>query len=509
MTASTDLGPAGRPFVEPTVFGEGSLERTPTVVDRGAIVLVFLALAGLALGVGLFVGLGEPVVAVSAALGLPVLATIVRYPFAAILLWVGVMPFFIQTETITPHPAFWILHRMMIPAALGLVLVYHGLGQIRSKLRFTTADVAILLFLGIGVANVLLLSDNPARMIVAFYDRLAVPMLAFWLIRALHPTQRDLQRLALTGAILVLVQAAIGILSLSAPGLLPEAWLGRAGERTVGSFGAPGPFTVTLVFFSLLAAHYALAGSGRRPRLFLLAALAAGLFAVFISFQRGGWLGAAVGFSALAVVHSRATARLAIAAILVGVVLALGPLAAEFQFATERLQEGSTINARLVTFDAAVQMVEDRPATGFGYGQFEKFDEQYKRSLGDIGLTEGGSLHNAWLGLAAENGIPSVVIYAIPALYLFLRTLRARGRVSRSGFMGGAMLIIVWGAVLDIFVVSNTMDMLHSSAWGTMLAWIGLGLIAVQLDQLPDRVQRTSSRVLDRLALPHARRAVR
>jgi O-antigen ligase len=480
--------------------GSGPLSVTRGVADwqsRTTLVGVLVALAaGLALAAGVFVATGRPAIAVGAAAALPVLAWILRYPFGAVLIWILAMPFFIQVETTTPHPAFYVVHRLMILAVLGLVLVYHGIGQFRTRLRPSMVDVAILVFLGLGVANVLLLADNPARMMIAFYDRLIVPFLMFWLIRAIDPGQRDIQRLAIVGAIAVGIQAAIGILSWVAPAVLPPAWLGRAGERTVGTFGAPGPFTITLVFFGLLAAHYALGGIGRRPRALLLAVFAGAALAVFLSFQRGGWLGALVGIVGLWLVYPRTVYRLVLAGIVVAVLLAIGPLRDEFTFASERLGVTTTVTSRLVTFDAAIQMVEAEPLRGFGYGQFEKFDEQFKRTVGDVAYEAGGSLHNSWLGLAAENGIPAVLLYILPAVILFVRSVRTRTRLSRHSFLGGGLLIIAWAGVLDVFVVSNTMDMFHSSAWGTTLAWIGLALIAVQVDRVVAGAPRAGSRIL-------------
>jgi O-antigen ligase len=496
MIGRTEMGPAGLPFDRGIGLRDRDEETTPGAVDRGAVVLVFLVLIGMAVAAGLFVATGRAAVAVAAAAAFPALAVLLRYPFAAVLVYILAVPFFIQVETVTPHPAYWVLHRMMILAMLGLVLVYHGLGQMKNRLRPSIIDAAILAFLGLGVANILLLSDNPSRMLMAFYDRLVVPILLFWLIRAIDPGQRDIQRLAIVGAITVAIQAVIGILAWVMPSVLPSNWLGRAGERTVGTFAGPGPFTATLVFFGLLVAHYALAGSGRRPRAMLLATVGIGMLAVFLSFQRGGWLGAALGFAGLWLVHKRATSRMAMAGALAALLLAIGPLSAEFSFASERLADADTVDSRLVTFDAAFQMVESEPLRGFGYGQFEKFDEQFKRSVGDVAFEEGGSLHNSWLGLAAENGIPAVMLYAFPAVWLLIRSFRLRHRLTRRGFIGGALIIVVWAGILDIFIVSNTMDLLHSSPWGTGLVWIGLALIAVQIDQVPGAAATARSRIM-------------
>ena len=45
--------------------------------------------------------------------------------------------------------------------------------------------------------------------------------------------------IGVVGACTIAVQATIGILSWVAPSVLPAQWLGRAGERTVGTLGGP------------------------------------------------------------------------------------------------------------------------------------------------------------------------------------------------------------------------------------------------------------------------------
>jgi hypothetical protein len=53
----------------------------------------------------------------------PAAIILIRYPFAAVIIWVLVFPYFVQE----PFPAgrflFWLLHRIMIPAALGIVIL--------------------------------------------------------------------------------------------------------------------------------------------------------------------------------------------------------------------------------------------------------------------------------------------------------------------------------------------------------------------------------------------------
>jgi hypothetical protein len=52
------------------------------------------------------------------------------------------------------------------------------------------------------------------------------------------------------------------------------------------------------------------------------------------------------------------------------------------------------------------------------------------------------------------------------------------------------LVVILWLALIDQFIVSNFLEMLHAYAWGTSLWWLTLGLIAAVLDQAAER-QRT------------------
>ena len=79
----------------------------------------------------------------------------------------------------------------------------------------------------------------------------------------------------------------------------------------------------------------------------------------------------------------------------------------------------------------AVRMIGARPITGFGYGNFERFDEGYKQRVGDVPLKTGGSAHNTYLNLAVELGIPAVVLYFSIPLWLLAQTIRRRATLQR------------------------------------------------------------------------------
>lgn len=444
----------------------------------GTIAALLVVAAILAVAVGGVAGIGQWEASVALALSVPLAIVVISYPWAAVMVWIGVMPFLVIDASASTSAGVWAAHRLMIGSTVLIVLTYRMLGLSRSRFRLSMVDVFVVAFIVLGIANALLLSGNPARMTAAFFDSLFVPIGLFWLIRLVDPGTAEIRRLVPVIVVVLIVEIAVGVLSWVAPGVLPAAWLGRAGERTIGTLGGPGPYTVTLVFGALLALH---AGAGSRfawVRWAMMLLAAAAMVGVLLSLSRGSWLGAGVAMAGLLFVFPRSLLPTLGVGAVVAVALALGPFSGQFGGLDERLGDADTAASRLITNNAAVRMIAAEPGLGFGYGNFERFDESFKERVGDIPV-QPGSAHHAYLALAAENGIPALVLYLLPALWLLMRSVQLRRFMPTEQFLNPTLLVVLWLALLDQFIVSNFMDMLHSSAWGVGLWWICLGLIHV------------------------------
>ncbi len=451
--------------------------------QRGRGVLAGITAIGLAAAIlaGLAIGTGVPAVAVALAV-LPFGLLLLNYPFAAIVVWVLVAPLFTQASDAAISN--WILHRGLIPGLLLMVTIYHFMGIRRSWFRLHLYDLALAGFIALGVVNILLLSANPERILAAYFDKVFVPIALFWYVRVIGINGRDIKRLVIVGVVVILSQTAIGMLSWAAPSLLPEAWLARAGERTAGTFGGPAPFTITLTLFALLAIHMAGQIEGRARRVLLVGVVATAFLAVFLSLSRGSWLGTGVAVAGLIFLYPRIVGSVAVGGMLIFGLLAVGPLQEQVAYAAVRLDTESTIDDRFVTNEASIRMIADRPLEGFGFQNFERFDEAYKQRVGDIPLKIGGSSHNTYLNLAVEMGLPAVALYFTPVIALALATLRMRRRLPASGMLSPPILLVLWLAIADQFVVSNFLEMIHAYAWGTSLWWLTLGLIAAVIDRV-------------------------
>ncbi len=455
--------------------------RVPGFVSRAALLSIVLG-GSFAVGAAVAAGLWQ--VALGAAIVLPIAAVVTRSPFAGVLAWLLLVPYVVQQLTVDVHPIVWALHRVSVPGLLVLVIVYHSLGIRRSPFRLRGYDLPLAMFLGLGLINVLMFGSPVGRTLGAFYDQLAIPIVFFWVVRAIGPGAADVNRLMLAGAWTIVVQAAIGILSWTLPSLLPVQWLGRAGARTVGTFGGPAPYTITLVLFAALSLYAAMSTGRSRTRLALFAVVVAAQLGVLLSLSRGSWLGAGLAMLGITVVYRREIGRFAVAAVVLSMVLVLGPVGGLASVAGERLGTQETVEGRIVTNDAATRMIRDRPLAGFGYGNFELYDERYKQRVGDIPLTLGGSAHNTYLNMLAELGIPATLLYLSPPLALLWLNCRLWRRHRRSNVIDWRFVTILWLALLDQFVVNNFLEIIHSNFWATSLWWLTLGLVAAELEKV-------------------------
>ena len=459
----------------------GPLPQLFAMAPRAAGLLFALSVALVA---GAAVGLGLWQVAIAACVALPAAAVVTRSSFAGVLAWLLLVPYVIQQLSVDVHPLIWALHRVGVPALLVLVVVNHTLGIRRSPFRSRPYDLALSAFIVLGALNILVLAPNPTRELAAFYDQLVVPIAFFWLVRSIGMGAVDLKRLMLAGGLTIAVQVTIGILSWTAPGVLPAQWLGRAGDRTVGTFGGPAPYTITLVLFALLALYAAMSTRVPRERIVFFSVVVAAQVGILLSFSRGSWLGAGLAMLGIVVVYRRQIGRFALGAVVLSLILVLSPVGGLVPTAQDRLATGDTVEGRIVTNDAAVRMIRDEPLAGFGYGNFERFDERYKQRVGDIPLVLGGSAHNTYLNMLAELGIPATILYLAPPLILLGFTVRSWSRHRHTLLIDWRFVTILWLAVLDQFVVNNFLEIIHSSFWATSLWWITLGIIAAQLERL-------------------------
>jgi O-antigen ligase len=426
-------------------------------------------------------------VAAAMLLVVPLVIVATRKPTITIAAWVVVMPFVVQTDSGATRKVFWLVHRLM-PLGMVIILAVTASAVVATR-KVAKLGLPELLMAGYVVFSVLSIaytSDAPMATLYTLYDRVVAPMCLYLIIRLSEPTDREI---AWFGPIVFLLftQVAIAMLSWSAPGTLPDAWLGKAGERTVGSLRSPDVFGTTMVFCAMFLLHAGMsarwpAARARGALLFCLALLMA-----FLTFSRASWLAAGIALVGAVLIY-RGLARQLLVLILVAVpiVIVSGVLEEQLDFARARLtsQESEyTALSRLPVMYAAVRMFEDKPLHGFGYENFERYDRRYQQRVGNIVYPDEKNLssHNLYLTTLAEQGVIGFCLLLGPAAVWLARTLARMKRLPRAGFASQRLVASLW-IVLAAHVIVNNFSRMQSP-FGFGIWWITLGLIATIVDR--------------------------
>jgi hypothetical protein len=428
----------------------------------------------------------------------PAAILLLKYPFAAIFIWLMVLPFF------PPHMEnrylYWIFHRALIPGTLGLTILARMFKLKKYRpLRLGWPELAMLMYLAVGVISILLTRPQPLQVIYQLYEKTFVPFTAYWLMRSISPDDKDLRRLIPFMVVLYLAESVIGLISWFSPGSLPSMWLERnaVGTRTTGTFTQVDAYTSTMTWLMLLIFHYAMTRTEGAKRIFLMLTFGLGLVCIFLSFSRASWLAALLIMLGLLYIYPKPIASLVLVILPVMVILSTTVLANEFALASERLTSEAdkrSAEDRLIHLEAAKKMFVARPFLGWGYGNYDLYDWKFMERVGNVAPTiwdiKRGTSHNTYMTMLAETGAIGFLAYAFPVAWWLGHTIKALFRLPKQGFWSRRLLIVMWLSIAFYILVAQAVDMRFFWFSHTVL-WLTLGLIAnmaVQTDLKPAKV---------------------
>ena len=206
-------------------------------------------------------------------------------------------------------------------------------------------------------------------------------------------------------------------------------------------------------------------------RAFLLGSILLTLVAVAFAGSRGGFLGF-VAAALLLLWHSRNRVRnFAAVAVLAPLILLL-PIAPIQRLVHPNYSDNEAGEARLVAWRAGVKMIAAYPLTGVGLGNFKAAMVSYK----DPNEPIISIAHNTYLEIAAEMGVPTLVLFLalIGISCASLERARRRALRLRSALLGQMALGMeagVFGFAVSIFFLSAEYQKLF---WLVILLSMGL-----------------------------------
>lgn len=244
------------------------------------------------------------------------------------------------------------------------------------------------------------------------------------------------------------------------------------------------PFALTFALSARRAA--APAWRGRVAALGILASLFIA-FGLVVSASKGGLLAMVCGCVAWLAIALRArgglvrsfiganrAAVLAGGVLLVLVVGAAGVKTVGPRILASRSSENHSTMFRVYTWRAAVKMISARPVTGWGAGSFPSA----MTAFSETGYTR--SAHQSWLQLAAESGVPALLLLAAACVtglangWRAARTARwseaAAGTGCVTAFMVHACVDSGWGILSIVLLLMSALALLDSATHGDVEA---------------------------------------
>lgn len=439
---------------------------------------------------------GNAIVAIAMLIAVPGVVVLHRHPLVGVGIWLALGQLVVVGDGGAERKAYWVLHRALPVVVLVTIVLGASVGTHRRRLpRLGWPEVMMAGYLVASVVSVLYSSITVSESIYHIYDRIFIPMCLYMIVRLSNPGIVQLRKVMVALVAVLLFQSAIGAVSWVSPGLLPPAWLGRLGQRTIGSLGHPNVFGVTMVTVGLALLHASFSPNGGRFRRLQVVGFLVAMAMAFLTLGRANWLAATVAVAGMTVLYGRQMLKLAtMFAPLVIVAIMMGALGTFGQMAVTRLKSEEAALSRLPVVYASLRMFEERPVVGWGFGNFDRFDRQFQVTIDDVITPEKDhASHNVYLTILAEQGLIGLGLFLGPALAWVIRSRRAARNMESDGLVS-AKLVGVLTIVLAAHVVVNNFSNMKI-VFGLGLWWLTLGLLAAVVSENTARPTVDSSAI--------------
>lgn len=226
---------------------------------------------------------------------------------------------------------------------------------------------------------------------------------------------------------------------------------------------------------------------------------------ILVTQNRSAWLGAGVGLvvvvclyflygreSGAGLQRAQVIMPLLIISLIVGLFVGMSRMSGSLSARAgtlSQLQRDDSFQWRLGMWSKALRMLRDRPVTGWGVGSYPLQQALYdhpavkgrtQRQIAASGASLAENAHNTFLQLAAETGVPGLLLYLSVWVSFVATGVRALRRLRR-GFRQGVLMGALGGAV------AHLVSAFGSPAWEfpecSTFLWVilALGMVAAGL----------------------------
>lgn len=295
-----------------------------------------------------------------------------------------------------------------------------------------------------------------------------------------------------TQAVIVIEQKFLGVIFTAE--LLGQAttWGANKGfyvlHRVSGTLGQPNALAMFMNEYMLIGIFVAIIEKNTLRKLALIIAVGLAVIAEIFTASRGGWLALGIAFVLCSVLwrvrHGHGVISSAALVSLLGSAV-FGVLFAASESFRNRLTQDDmgTAEVRIPLMEVAENMIADNPVFGVGLNHYTYFMAEYDRTFDAIASNYALPVHNTFMILAAEIGIPGAMLAVGMMLLTLQRALSVFWRTS-DGIIA-ALSLGTFGGILS-WMIHNTVD--PTSIYADYPFWTLAALVLVM-----DRLSRRNS----------------
>jgi len=244
-------------------------------------------------------------------------------------------------------------------------------------------------------------------------------------------------------------------------------WAGNRGVRPGWIVGDSNFFATSAIFAIVLGFYFMRSPGPRWQKWYCTLCLLTILVGTTLCASRGGFLGLAVASPILAwQTKNRIRNFLVLTALLLSFSLVL-PVSPLQRFLHPTYSETGSEDAHQAAWKAGYRMIQAHPLRGIGLGQFKPYMPKYS----DPGEKVVSIAHNIFIEVAAELGIPALIVFVA----FFIACILGLGRVKK---MGAAPEIVRGAAgALQAGVLGFCVAGCFVSAEYQKTTWMGFALV--------------------------------
>jgi hypothetical protein len=382
------------------------------------------------------------------------ITTVLVNPLLGFLLWISTSPF----------SRFWYLNISLgrgipdlsldrIAASFIMVLL---LAKLAIRKRFlaslTLVDLCIVLFLiGTGLSLPLAIA-GPRATLQAWFDAQIVPIVVYFLAKNLISNKKAHKAFLITLTFMATYLSFLVIHEQLTGNILfyPQ---GRTIQytahirRVVGLLGNPAFFAIILGMLLPFMIYQLLESKNRRVR-FFYALLNAGLvLALFLCYNRAGWVAALLVILFMAIFYR--PFRKVFLVLLLLAAIATGAFWESITgsyVVTERLTAQSPIDYRMNAIDVAWRMVSSNLVFGRGYGNFGYLYAKYAQDWTQTRVLP--APHNTYMNILVSAGLAGFIPYVAIFVAIFGRGIKLWKRGAENRAINRPLLICMLSAVI-------------------------------------------------------------